>query len=61
MRWGHVAVALVALAATAAAAAWVLTKPRPAFDAIQASALENGGDAERGKVIFEAGDCASMH
>ena len=61
MRWGHVAVALVTLAATAAAAAWVLTKPRPAFDAIQAAALEHGVDAERGKVIFEAGDCASCH
>jgi mono/diheme cytochrome c family protein len=51
----------VALAAIAGLLMWVLTIPRPAFSAAQAMALEQGGDAARGKVIFEAGDCASCH
>ncbi len=61
MRWSRIAVALVAAATTAAAAAWVLTKPTPAFDPTQAARLEHGGDAARGKLIFDAGDCASCH
>ena len=51
----------MALAAIAGLLMWVLTIPRPAFSAAQAMALEQGGDAARGKVIFEAGDCASCH
>lgn len=35
--------------------------PRPAFDLAQAAALGKGGDAARGKRIFDAGDCASCH
>ncbi len=44
-----------------AAAAWILSAPRPAFDVAQADALEKGGDAARGKMIFAAGGCASCH
>ena len=61
MRWGRVAAALVILAAVGGAVAWALTAPRPAFDLAQAAALEKGGDAARGKLIFDAGDCASCH
>ena len=38
-----------------AAAAGILSAPRPAFDVAQADALEKGGDAARGKMIFAAG------
>jgi mono/diheme cytochrome c family protein len=40
---------------------WVATAPRPAFDPSQAAALEQGGDAARGEIVFRAGDCASCH
>jgi mono/diheme cytochrome c family protein len=61
MKWGRIAAALVLLAAAGGSAAWVLTGPRPAFTATQAAALEQGGDATRGKLVFDAGDCASCH
>ena len=60
MRWDRVA-ALVILAAAGGAVAWALSAPRAAFDLAQAAALEKGGDAARGKLIFDAGDCASCH
>jgi mono/diheme cytochrome c family protein len=40
---------------------WIATAPRPAFRPDQAAALERGGDPQRGKIIFDAGDCASCH
>lgn len=49
------------LALIGAAAAWTLSAPRPAFDPAQAEALEKGGDAARGKLVFAAGGCASCH
>jgi mono/diheme cytochrome c family protein len=61
MKWRRIAAALVALAVLGGAAGWRLSAPRPAFDAMQAAALEQGGDAARGKRIFNAGDCASCH
>jgi mono/diheme cytochrome c family protein len=62
MNWGRAAaVLIVALAAVGGAAGWVLTTPHPAFGPSQAAALEQGGDAARGKRIFDAGDCASCH
>ena len=61
MRWGRIAAALVVLAGLGAAAMWLLTKPRPAFDEAQAAMLEQGGNAARGKLIFDASDCASCH
>jgi cytochrome c553 len=61
MRRGRVAAALVMLAAAGNALARGLTAPRPAFDLAQAAALGQGGDAARGKLIFDAGDCTSCH
>jgi mono/diheme cytochrome c family protein len=60
MKWGRAGAVFVALAAVGGAAAWELTVARPAFAPSQAEALE-GGDAGRGKRIFDAGDCASCH
>ncbi len=39
---------------------WVLSAPRPAV-AVPNAALEQGGDKDRGKIIFMAGGCASCH
>jgi len=52
---------LIGLAIAGTAAAWIVTAPRPAFDESQAAELEQGGDPARGKVVFDAGDCASCH
>ena len=41
-----------------AAAMWLLSAPKPAFSA---DALRDDGNAERGRLIFAAGDCASCH
>ena len=54
-------VGLMILALLGAGAAWMLSAPRPAFDVAQAQAFEQGGDAERGKLVFAAGGCASCH
>ena len=42
---------------------WFLTEPTPLVNMAStlAGAVENGGDAERGKVIFNAGGCAACH
>lgn len=53
---------LVAVLAIAAAiVAWWVTAPRPTFSAAHAASLDHGGDAARGKLVFDAGDCASCH
>jgi mono/diheme cytochrome c family protein len=52
---------VLGLAVAGAAAAWFLSAPKPAFDAAQAAALEQGGDAQRGKMVFAEGGCASCH
>lgn len=57
--WG--AVLLTILAAVGGAGAWVLSAPRPAYPNRDAGALEAGGDPERGRIVFAAGDCASCH
>lgn len=59
MRWLLLAVA--ALVVVAAGLAWWLTEPKPAFAREQWAAYEQGGDAARGRVVFEAGGCASCH
>jgi mono/diheme cytochrome c family protein len=41
-------------------AAWVASAPRPAFSQAQAGLFE-GGDVERGRIIFAASDCAACH
>jgi mono/diheme cytochrome c family protein len=43
------------------ALAWVISAPRPAFSQAEATMLESGGDAERGRLVFAAGNCASCH
>lgn len=59
----RVVLALVGLASLAAlsAAGWIATAPRPKFRESDAAALEEPGDAERGRLVFAAGDCASCH
>jgi mono/diheme cytochrome c family protein len=52
--------AAAVLAATAGAGAWILTMPRPAF-AGNAPKLAGPGDPVRGKLVFDAGQCASCH
>lgn len=52
---------LLAAAFLGAGAFWVASAPRPAFSADQAAALDAAGDAARGKLIFDAGECASCH
>lgn len=54
-------VLLVTVAAIVGPVAWVLSAPKPAFEASQAQELESGGDAARGKIVFAAGGCASCH
>jgi mono/diheme cytochrome c family protein len=39
---------------------WLLSAPRPAFPA-RGAAMQDAGNAERGRLIFTAGDCASCH
>lgn len=41
-------------------ALWIASAPRPLFGEADAARFE-GGDAERGRVVFLAGDCASCH
>ena len=52
---------LAALVVVAACLAWWATEPRPAFAREQWADFEPGGDAARGRVVFEAGGCASCH
>ena len=40
---------------------WWLTRPVLAVSGAQAAALEQGGDAGRGELVFHAGGCASCH
>jgi mono/diheme cytochrome c family protein len=52
---------LLSLAGGAAALAWWITEPRPAFTEADAPSLDQGGDPARGKDMFYAADCASCH
>jgi mono/diheme cytochrome c family protein len=52
---------LVLLGSIGAIGTWIVSAPRPAFSEQDAAALEHGGDAERGRMVFAAGDCASCH
>ncbi len=40
---------------------WWLTRPVLAVSGAQAAALEQGGDAGRGELVFHGGGCASCH
>ncbi|WP_034462822.1 cytochrome c [Afipia sp. P52-10] len=55
-----IAIGAVAVAAAAALCAGLITTPRPAFTTVTAE-LDAPGDAERGRLIFAAGDCSSCH
>jgi mono/diheme cytochrome c family protein len=46
--------------AIAGAAAWWLSAPQPLY-AAGSSVLEAGGDAARGRIVFDAGGCAACH
>ena len=52
---------LLALALLGAAGAWFLSAPAPAISPSDFAALEQGGDAARGRAVFYAGGCASCH
>jgi mono/diheme cytochrome c family protein len=56
-----VLIALAGIAIVAAGAFWRLTEPDPAFSRDQWAAHEQGGDAARGRIVFEAGGCSSCH
>jgi mono/diheme cytochrome c family protein len=61
MRIKSLLIALAGAAIVAAGVFWWLTEPRPAFSAAQWEAYEQGGDAARGMIVFEAGGCSSCH
>src|SRR5947209_20418643 len=44
-----------------AAGGWLVSSPSPAFPRDDWAALEEGGDAERGRIVFDAGGCPSCH
>lgn len=52
--------AAVGLGAILGGAAYVASAPRPAFSAADEARLQ-GGDPARGKLVFDAGQCASCH
>lgn len=52
---------LLLLVIAGAVGAWFISAPRPAYDRAQWQAVEQGGDAERGKLAFYAGGCPSCH
>jgi mono/diheme cytochrome c family protein len=55
-------VTLVAIASVLLVLAlWLLTSPRPALADRGEAALQASGDAERGRLVFAAGDCGSCH
>lgn len=55
-----IATAAVVVLGVAGAAAWLLSAPKPAFP-LHSKAVAENGNAERGRLIFAAGDCASCH
>jgi mono/diheme cytochrome c family protein len=57
----NLTIAALAALTLGAATYWVVSAPRPAFSAADAAALDRPGDAERGRLVFAAGNCASCH
>lgn len=51
---------LAALLVLGSGAAWLLSAPEPAFGPADAARFE-GGDPEKGRLVFLAGQCASCH
>jgi mono/diheme cytochrome c family protein len=44
-----------------AAAAWLVTAPRPVFSSEATSMFDQAGDVKRGEQVFLAADCSSCH
>jgi mono/diheme cytochrome c family protein len=61
MRAGRMMTLLLVVAAVGGAAIWVVAKPRPAVSSDTDPSIGQEGNAERGRLIFAAGDCASCH
>lgn len=53
--------ALSGLIVIGAVSAWFLSAPEPAIPKAGFAALEQGGDAVRGRTVFYAGGCAACH
>jgi mono/diheme cytochrome c family protein len=51
---------MLALGGAAGLGAWVVSAPRPIYLHTMPE-FEQGGDPHRGKIVFDAGDCASCH
>ncbi|WP_063694819.1 cytochrome c [Bradyrhizobium stylosanthis] len=60
MRGRLLLVAVILAGCTGIAAVWFVTAPQR-LTAAEAEAVSDSGDAERGKLVFAAGDCASCH
>jgi mono/diheme cytochrome c family protein len=58
LRWMYLL--LVAAVGVAGAAFWMLSAPHTAIAESEAPGFE-GGDPEKGRLVFAAGDCASCH
>ena len=54
-------IVVVVLLIAGGGAVWWLTAPVPVISADLANSIESGGDAERGKIVFNAGGCAACH
>jgi len=54
-------IALLAAVLAGAAAFWMISAPRPAFSEADAAAFDRPGNAEHGRLVFAAGNCASCH
>jgi mono/diheme cytochrome c family protein len=52
---------LLLLGSVGGAAIWIMAEPRPAMSSDADPSIDQGGNAERGRLIFAAGDCASCH
>jgi mono/diheme cytochrome c family protein len=57
----HIWLVAAVLVAGAVGAAWLITAPQLLASPEATTIPEAGGDAERGKMVFAAGDCASCH
>lgn len=52
---------LAVLGVVAFATAWIVAAPHPRFSEADAAMLGQPGNAERGRLVFAAGNCASCH
>jgi mono/diheme cytochrome c family protein len=61
MRRRAVLSALAAVAVVAGSAGWLASAPAPRLPRDRDAPVEQGGDPARGRIVFEAGGCASCH